>query len=210
MEPHECQVSKTCNVCKHDQPIENFGRNKNCKDGRLCICKPCMREKRRNLKESNPVVYARQLEASRQVKQRLGKAHLKESINQWRKENGDHVKEYAKTYYNEKGKQKIYADRAVNPDAHAKYSREWRNLNPEKAMATKLRGRIGNRFVSWADEEKIAAFYRERKRISDETGIVYHVDHIIPLRGERVSGLHVHNNLQILTINENCRKHNKY
>jgi len=58
----------------------------------------------------------------------------------------------------------------------------------------------------WADREKIAAVYRECKRLSRETGITHTVDHVLPLRGRTVSGLHVHENLQILTWRENFRK----
>lgn len=55
----------------------------------------------------------------------------------------------------------------------------------------------------WADMDKIREIYVNRPD-------GYHVDHIIPLRGKFVSGLHVENNLQYLPAKENMRKHNSY
>jgi len=55
----------------------------------------------------------------------------------------------------------------------------------------------------WADLEAIKQFY-----INCPDGMT--VDHIIPLRGKNVSGLHVVENLQYLTPLENSRKYNKY
>lgn len=56
---------------------------------------------------------------------------------------------------------------------------------------------------SWANQGHIAEFYRSRPE-------GYHVDHIVPLNGLDVCGLHVENNLQYLTVEENLSKNNKF
>lgn len=55
----------------------------------------------------------------------------------------------------------------------------------------------------WADHDKIDEMYRNRPK-------GYEVDHIIPLNGKTVSGLHVHTNLQYLPSEENKLKSNSY
>lgn len=62
----------------------------------------------------------------------------------------------------------------------------------------------------WADITKIKEVYIEASKLKKETGVFYEVDHIIPLQGKNISGLHVHYNLQIITRRENAIKNNKF
>ena len=59
-------------------------------------------------------------------------------------------------------------------------------------------------------KDEIHAIYLECQRITQSTGIQHHVDHIVPLNGKSVTGLHVPWNLQILTAVDNIRKSNNF
>jgi hypothetical protein len=85
---------------------------------------------------------------------------------------------------------------AANPDAHIQ-----RTVNRQ--------ARVRKAMPQWADKCKIASLYAKARRITRESGILHHVDHIIPLRGKSVCGLHVENNMQILEATVNQSKSNK-
>ena len=72
------------------------------------------------------------------------------------------------------------------------------------------RAALLQRIPSWADMDACRIFYVIAARATQCTGIQFHVDHVVPLQGRLVSGLHVPNNLQVLSKTENKRKYNKW
>lgn len=70
--------------------------------------------------------------------------------------------------------------------------------------------RVAHATPSWADQDAILAIYDDAARLTIETGEKHHVDHVIPLHGKNVCGLHVAENLEAIPARENVRKGNRW
>lgn len=99
--------------------------------------------------------------------------------------------------------------RAAAGDADALF-RVQRRKDVLKWNAQKRRSALQYATPSWADHQAIDAVYTEARRLSAETGIKHDVDHIIPLQGKKVCGLHIPWNLRVITKAANVRKHSSF
>ena len=117
---------------------------------------------------------------------------------------------------------------AANKVKAANYDKHWQQNNKDKKSRNYRNWQLNNRatvnsynsFVraqriqrtpAWADKDRIQAYYDVCSFFNEVNGYIkYHVDHVIPLQGKKVSGLHVHNNLQIIPAKDNLEKSNKY
>lgn len=90
-----------------------------------------------------------------------------------------------------------YNNYVNNKEYHQNY---WKIHGREKSA--RRRAALLNATPPWADLDKIKEIYRNCPE-------GYHVDHIYPLKATNSCGLHVENNLQYLTIEDNLRKSNK-
>ena len=91
-------------------------------------------------------------------------------------------------------------------DACREASAAWRDRNPGMHImaARKRDADLSIRTPKWANMEVINNLYREARVKGLD------VDHIVPLRGVLVSGLHVENNLQLLPRRANASKSNHF
>lgn len=127
---------------------------------------------------------------------------------EWRKK----TPEYYKIRQEENPEQRKKYDakyKSRNPDYYKTYYEENKHVFIQRAYQRRGRAKLAT--APWANEQKIRLLYRVSSNLNKLHGYVkYHVDHIVPLRGKLVSGLHVHNNLRILAAVENKTKFNKW
>lgn len=91
------------------------------------------------------------------------------------------------------------------------YNKTWpEKVNEKNAKRRAARLNAVPKWLTEEDNNKIKEFYKQSTRLTEETGIKHHVDHIIPLQGENVSGLHHPDNIQVIAAEENMRKSNSY
>jgi len=127
----------------------------------------------------------------------------------WNQQNKEKMNDAAKRHY-----EKI-KDNASFKEKNALKTREWSKHNPHKVAeisakkrATKLQRQP--KWLTYDQRQKIKEFYETARILSNSFEVNFHVDHIVPLRGKFVSGLHVPWNLTILTAEQNMAKSNKF
>lgn len=171
---------KTCAKCGLRKLATEFHRKAENQDGRRTICRVCVAEQGRQYRERNPETVA-------VTKQR------------WIERNPEKVAEIARRSRARNGRasEAGYTTRLreQSPEAYARLQAKWAKRRADRCRAT----------PSWFDADKVRSIYLQAGRMR-RAGFDVHVDHIYPLRGETVCGLHVHNNLRVIPATENIAK----
>ena len=183
-------LNKYCYKCKESKPVESFGKNKSKKDGLSTECRPCKRTGDKQYYQTN----------ANQVKQTVAK---------YRAENPEKVSQVKKDWYH-LNKEHVYsktnAYRKSNPDKSLQYQRAYQQANRGKRTSwlAKYRANKLQATPPWFEKELVEILYTKAK----EWGFA--VDHVIPLQGNNVCGLHCWSNLQLLDPLLNSSKGNRF
>lgn len=178
---------KTCKRCGEVKPLDQFFRCSRVKDGRQAQCKTCK------------ILVQRLSPKRKQAVSRYYKSHRQECIDR-------DIKRQQR-----------------NPELHSAVVRKWRKENRERHLAyrrnyyarnaaieiERVRRRMerikGTPWLAIADMAEIDGIYLFCRIFPG-----FEVDHVIPLNGKTVSGLHVPWNLQPLPVTTNRKKGNKF
>lgn len=178
--------TKTCTKCNEAKPLEAFAKRL---DGLRPSCRVCV------------AAYRKTVEAK-----------TREVLYAWRDRNPDKLAAVQARWY-AKHKTNLSVKRAACRVQKAEQlnarQREYyvNNKHVFRANEAKYRARKLQATPLWADYDKIKAVYAEAQSYA-ALGLDVHVDHIVPLRGRTVCGLHVHNNLRVILAPDNLGKSN--
>jgi hypothetical protein len=185
------RTSKTCTKCGQSKPLELFAINRLGKHGRRADCRSCFAihkaDYRQRVKMSEP--------ASSPEHKKCSRCRLTKSADHFQFDS------YA-------------PDKLSGRCSECNRARcsEWQRQNKDKdcarvsrRRAVKLRATVG-----WACELEMARFYEQARLLTQSTGIKHVVDHIVPLQSKIVCGLHVQDNLKVITKLDNSSKGNRW
>ena len=202
-------LTKTCSKCGEEKPRTEFNKNKAQKDGLQNNCKSCHAEQVAKYREKNVV---ERVEHDRKYREKN-----KDKIAAYRKENKGDIAAQKARYY-QKNKEKNAARSKAwyekNKNKVKIRHKEWAAQNRHKKNASLAKRRSAQLeatppWLTTEDFERIEDFYRLANLMTSLGLGEWHVDHIVPLQGREVKGLHVPWNLRVMPAAQNLSKGNK-
>ncbi len=161
-------TSQVCNKCGKEKSLDEFCYAKKNRYGRQYHCRQCQRLINQTFYSENKI---RERQRARDYRI-ANPERVKVSVNKWRAEHIEDERRY----------------RIDNAPRIRANSNKWAKSNKDRVRAgyAKRRALLKKCMPKWADSVKILELFKKAKQLSEETGVVYEVDHIIPL----LAGLH--------------------
>ena len=223
-EKMEFEIPTAIRVCLHcDRKFERIGRQTYCTS--KCRTAAWARKERAEQPERQRARGRKHYHANREKciatnreYKRLNRDSCRDAHREWCRRNKDKCREWNRVGYYKNREEQIRAAQdwvRRNPERRAAYRLEHYQKNKARYIynANKRKKRVKRATPTWLgrkDYESMAQLYERAARLMTETGVPHDVDHIIPLQGKGVCGLHVPWNLQLLTASENRTKSNSY
>jgi hypothetical protein len=146
------------------------------------------------------------------------KQNQKRIAKEWYERNKDLTKERARLWaLNNPNKVSIknIKYKKKNKEKITEYNKLWWSSNKDKRASYQAKRKASQlqRTPKWLTKDDlwiIEEAYSLAQLRTNLFGIDWHVDHIIPLQGKLVSGLHVPSNIQVIPATENVKKSNKH
>lgn len=212
---------KTCKKCLLAKDLKEFYSQPNTSDLKASSCKLCVKQYAKNrrltvpevLSENNKRYRNKHKEKIKEIKRVYAKknsAEIVTKVSLWRLNNpGARAKEFAK--YKQKRKPVDAAYSEKNRERKRVIDRAYKKANPDLVLAQNRERELlkVKRTPPWLNDlqkKQIRYLYKKARALYLETGVKMHVDHIVPINGAIVSGLHVPWNLRIITAKENLQK----
>jgi len=189
---------KICGKCNQEKSINDFSRCSQKADGYQHACKSCVKQKNEAYYLSNK---PRLLEKNKE-RYIVNKDSILEQTRIYKDKNKSVILEKQKEYYSE------------NKEYYRDYNKQYEQVNRSKRVAINSKRRAAKlqalpKWLTKDELEQIEELFLCARMFKLYTGEEYHVDHIVPLQGENVCGLHVPWNLQVIPAKENLSKSNK-
>jgi hypothetical protein len=179
------EALKHCIACGCEKPMTDFYAHKGAKDGRQSRCKVCWAARTNEWAAANPEKY---------------KANVQGRVKRYVAKRLDDVRAAERARYH------------ADPQTSRDKVREKKRNNPATYLANnRKREQLKRSAVPvWVNDDAIREIYRKAAEKTKLTGVVHHVDHIVPLRSKVVCGLHVQHNLAVVESSENLKKGNRF
>lgn len=186
---------KKCVTCGEAKLFSEFHRSKVNADGLHKQCKSCRKQESKTAYTKNKNA----ISARAKIRYAANRKKVIEAAKSYVARNKEQVAQRQASYYQK------------NKEHRQQYRRAHYKQNAEKYLSAEARRRcLMNQLPGWADVGRIEELYRWARTLSSQTGVQHHVDHIVPLQNKRVCGLHVQDNLRVVTAAVNLAKKNRF